>query len=294
MSAASTHSPFSLRRISALASNTLLELVRLKVFYFLLLFSLLIIGSSIFTVKFSFQNPLQVLKDVGLGAMSIFSWLLGLLCTASLLPKDVEDRTLYTILAKPVSRFEYLLGKLSGVFLLLTLSVLMMSVVFAGVLGLREQQEVAELTQTTAPELLPQAVAAVRAAAFQANLVPGIVLILLKALLCSTLTLLLSTVATSSVFTILTSVVIYLIGHVQSIAREAWLSGGGDFTALARVLSAVVALVFPDLQMFNVVDEIAVGTALPLHLFMQVSGFGIFYIVVYFLLSQVVFASREL
>jgi hypothetical protein len=293
MSAPPKHAFFSVRRVSALATNTLLELVRLKVFYFLLLFALLVIGSSIFTVKFSFQNPLQVLKDVGLGAMSIFSWLLGLLCTAGLLPKDQEDRTLYTILAKPVSRFEYLLGKLCGVFLLLTFAIVLMSAMFAGVLGIREQQEIAEVMQNTPAEQIPQALAAVRAAAFQANLIPGILLILLKALLCSTLTLLLSTVATSSIFTILTSVVIYLIGHVQTIAREAWLAGG-DSLPLVKVLSAGVALVFPDLQLFNVVDEIAVGTALPMTLFWQVSGFGLLYISVYFLLAQVIFASREL
>jgi ABC-type Na+ efflux pump permease subunit len=293
MSASSKHAFFSLRRVSALATNTLLELVRLKVFYFLLLFALLVIGSSIFTVKFSFQNPLQVLKDVGLGAMSVFTWLLGLLCTAGLLPKDQEDRTLYTILAKPVSRFEYLLGKLGGVFLLLTLSVILMSAMFAGVLGIREQQEIAEVMQNTPAEQLPQAVEAVRAAAFQSNLIPGILLILLKALLCSTLTLLLSTVATSSVFTILTSVVIYLIGHVQSIAREAWLLGGEN-PAMVKALSAGVALVFPDLQLFNVVDEIAVGTVLPMTLFWQVCGFGAVYITVYFLLAQVIFASKEL
>ncbi len=293
MHAAPAHHLFSPRRVIALAHNTLLELVRLKVFYFLLLFALLVIGSSIFTVKFSFQNPLQVLKDVGLGAMSIFSWLLGLSCTANLLPKDQEDRTLYTILAKPVSRFEYLLGKLSGVFLLLTVAVLLMSAMFAGVLGVREQQEINELTLSTPPELLAQAVAAVHAAAFQVSLIPAIALILLKALLCSTLTLFISTFATSSVFTILTSVVVYLIGHVQGIAREAWLAGG-EATAFLKVLSAAVALLFPDLQMFNVVDEVAVGTVLPAGLFWQVSGFGVLYIAVYFLLAQVVFASKEL
>jgi len=287
------HSVFSLRRVAALAHNTLLELIRLKVFYFLLLFALLVIGGSIFTVKLTFQNPLQVLKDIGLGAMSIFSWLLGLLCTAGLLPKDQEDRTLYTILAKPVSRFEYLLGKLGGVFILLTVAVLLMSAVFAGVLGLRERQEIAELVQSTPAEMLPAAVAAVRDSAFQMNLVPGVLLILLKALLCSTLTLLLSTFASSSVFTILMSVVIYLIGHVQGIAREAWQAGQQSTHAL-KALSALVALAFPDLQLFNVVDEIAVGTAVPLPLFLQVSGFGLLYIAVYFLLAQVVFASKEL
>jgi lipid-A-disaccharide synthase-like uncharacterized protein len=57
---------------------------------------------------------------------------------------------------------------------------------------------------------------------------------------------------------------------------------------------ALVALVFPDLQLFNVVDEIAVGTALPLLLFWKVAGFGALYTLVYFLLAQVVFSSREL
>ncbi|NBV34515.1 MAG: hypothetical protein EBR81_12195, partial [Proteobacteria bacterium] len=180
------HRLFSWLRVWALAHNTLLELIRLKVFYFLLLFAFLVIGSSIFTVKFSFQNPIQILKDVGLGAMSIFSWLLGLLCTANLIPKDLEDRTLYTILAKPVPRFEYILGKLLGVFGMLTIAILLMSALFAGVLGLREQQELAELAANTPQEQLAAAMAEVRASAFQANLVPGIVLILIKALLCST------------------------------------------------------------------------------------------------------------
>jgi ABC-type Na+ efflux pump permease subunit len=287
------HRLFSWLRVWALAHNTLLELIRLKVFYFLLLFAFLVIGSSIFTVKFSFQNPIQILKDVGLGAMSIFSWLLGLLCTANLIPKDLEDRTLYTILAKPVPRFEYILGKLLGVFGMLTIAILLMSALFAGVLGLREQQELAELAANTPQEQLAAAMAEVRASAFQANLVPGIVLILIKALLCSTLTLLLSTFATSSVFTMLTSVIIYLIGHVQGVAREAWLSGG-DVSPLLKVLSAGVALVFPDLQLFNVVDEIAVGTLLPAALFWQVAGFGALYTLVYFLLAQIVFATREL
>ena len=80
-----------------------------------------------------------MLKDIALGAMSIFSSLLAILATATLLPKDIEDRTIYTVLAKPVSRTEYLLGKLSGVFLLLALAVLLMGAVFAAVLLLRTQ-----------------------------------------------------------------------------------------------------------------------------------------------------------
>ena len=63
---ATKHKTFSLARVTAIASNTLLELIRLKVFYFLLLFALLIIGISFFTSKFTFQEQFQVLKDVSL------------------------------------------------------------------------------------------------------------------------------------------------------------------------------------------------------------------------------------
>ena len=106
------------RRIAALTGNTFTELVRLKVFYFLLLFALLLIGSSLFMAQLSFQQEFQVLKDVSLGAMSIFTSLLAIVATARFIPQDIEERTIYTILAKPVPRYEYLLGKLIGVLLL--------------------------------------------------------------------------------------------------------------------------------------------------------------------------------
>src|ERR1700749_3134432 len=96
------HRAFSISRILAITANTLTELTRLKVFYVLLLFGLLLIGSSIFMAQFAFQQEFQILKDVSLGAMSIFTSLLAIVATARLIPQDTEDRTVYTILAKPV------------------------------------------------------------------------------------------------------------------------------------------------------------------------------------------------
>src|SRR6187549_441921 len=133
------HRAFSLSRILAITSNTLTELTRLKVFYVLLVFALLLIGSSIFMAQFSFQQEFQILKDVSLGAMSIFTSLLAIVATARLIPQDIEDRTVYTILAKPVPRFEYLLGKIAGVLLLLAISTLVMGAAFLLVLYAREQ-----------------------------------------------------------------------------------------------------------------------------------------------------------
>src|SRR6266566_5356475 len=98
------HRGFSPARIFAISTNTLVELTRQKVFYVLLIFALVLIGSSVFMARFSFQQEFQILKDVSLGAMSIFSSLLAIVAAARLIPQDIEDRTIYTILAKPVPR----------------------------------------------------------------------------------------------------------------------------------------------------------------------------------------------
>src|SRR5438045_1492748 len=158
---------FSPARIFAITSNTLTELTRQRVFYFVLLFAFLLIGSSVFMARFTFQQEFQILKDVSLGAMSIFSSLLAIVATARLIPQDIEDRTVYTILAKPVPRFEYLLGKLLGVLFLLAISIALMSALFAAVLYLREQTALNETLRqmSSAPrEQLDAALNAVRTA----------------------------------------------------------------------------------------------------------------------------------
>jgi ABC-type Na+ efflux pump permease subunit len=290
------HKFFSLARVGAIASNTLLELVRQKVFYFMLLFALLIIGSSAFMVRFTFQEQFQVLKDVSLGAMSIFTWLLAVLATAMLLPKDIEDRTLYTILAKPVPRFEYLLGKLLGVLLMLLISIVLMSAVFAVALYVRERSVIAETLQQYrgAPQgQIDEMIRGVKSGTFSANLIPGVIAIYLKAALCASLTLLLSTFASSWIFTVIVSVMVYLIGHVQGIAREAWLANG-DASALKKIFLALVSLLFPDLQLFNLVDDIVAGNAIPLLIFLKTAALGVIYIFVYLFAAYFIFADKEL
>lgn len=290
------HRLFSFARVGAIAGNTLLELVRLKVFYFLLLFSLLIIGSSAFMVNFSFQEQFQVLKDVSLGAMSIFTWLLAVLATAMLLPKDIEDRTLYTILAKPVPRFEYLLGKLAGVLLLLLAATLMMGMVFVVVLYLRQQTVIVETLNSAgnAPkEQVQDMIRGIRAGTFTQSLVPAIAAIYIKAALFAAVTLFISTYATTWIFTILVSVMVYFIGHIQATARDYWLAGG-EASAFTKLFLAFVSLIFPDLQLFNLVDDIVAGNAIHLAMFWKTAGLGISYTCVYTMAAYYVFANKEL
>src|SRR5438477_5195558 len=219
------HRPFSISRILAITFNTLTELTRLRVFYVLLVFALLLIGSSIFMAQFSFQQEFQILKDVSLGAISIFTSLLAIVATARLIPKDVEDCTVYTILAKPVPRFEYVLGKLAGVLLLLAIGTLVMSAMFLVVLYTREQTMLHQTLSrmSGAPrEQVDDALRAVRSSALNIDLFPGIALIYLKACLLAALTLFVSTFATTNIFTIVAMVFIYFIGHLQAIARVSW------------------------------------------------------------------------
>jgi len=290
------HRAFSIARVFAITANTLTELTRLKVFYVLLIFAVLLIGSSVFMARLTFQQEFQILKDVSLGAMSIFTSLLAIIATARLIPQDIEDRTVYTILAKPVPRFEYIAGKLTGVLLLLAISTLVMSAMFLAVLYLREQTVLHETLRqmSAAPrEQIDDALRAIRSSALNIDIFPGIIIIYLKACLLAALTLFVSTFATTNIFTIVVMVVIYFIGHLQATAREYWLQEHGTGW-ITRVFLALVALIFPDLQTFNLVDDIVVGAAIPLALFAKTAVLGIFYTTIYTLLAAFVFYGKEL
>jgi hypothetical protein len=290
------HRFFSFGRIAAITLNTLTELTRQKVFYVLLIFALLLIGSSMFMARLAFQQEFQILKDVSLGAMSLFTSLLAIVATARLIPQDIEDRTVYTILAKPVPRFEYVLGKLAGVLLLLAISTLVMSAMFLLVLYTREQimlhQTLSQMVATPR-EQIDDAVRAVRSSALNINIFPGIAIIYLKACLIAALTLFVSTFATTNIFTIVVMAFIYFIGHLQALAREYWLQEH-SVGWMARLFLMLVALIFPDLQAFNLVDDIVAGAVISLGLFAKNAALGIFYTATYALLAAFVFSGREL
>jgi hypothetical protein len=118
-------------------------------------------------------------------------------------------------------------------------------------------------------------------------------IIYLKACLLAALTLFVSTFATTNIFTIVVMAFIYFIGHLQAIAREYWLQAHSSGW-ITRVFLGVVALLFPDLQAFNLVDDIVAGTAISLGLFYKTAVLGVFYTTIYTLLAAFVFYGKEL
>lgn len=294
---AAAHKLFSLGRVSAIAGNTFRDLVRQKVFYFMLVFALLLIGASLALVTISFQGQLQTVMDVSLGAMSVFTMLLAVLSTAMLLPKDMEDRTLYTILAKPVARFEYLLGKLIGVGAVLTVAIVLMTAFFCLILWFWQGREMIAIEGAYPADRAALEIAKLKTGTFTGTLFAGIGVLLLRALVCATLTLMVSCFATSWLFTVITAFVAILIGHLIPIARTVWqdpVSAGLTPSAGTEWFLKGVTVFFPDMQLFNVVDDIAVGVQVDPAIFGSVAGLGFGYIAVYLMVAYLFFAWREL
>lgn len=286
----------SLRRIWAIASTTLLELTRLRVFYVLILFALVLIVSSTFLARISFQQELQVTKDISLGAINLFLGLLAIVATAQLLPRDMEDRVIYSVLAKPVSRFDYIIGKFLGVIALLIISLVAMSLLCFVVLHFRAESALREANQQMAqlaPQQLSSTVRAIRGAGPNFDLVVALILILAKCAILAAATLCISAFATSNIFTITAMAMIYLVGNLEGIARDYWLQEHPAGWA-TRAFLAIIAFVFPDLQAFDFNNVVAGGISMTGPFVIKLLSLGALYAVSYLLLAIAVFYQREL
>jgi hypothetical protein len=125
------------------------------------------------------------------------------------------------------------------------------------------------------------------------NLFPGIAAIYAKGCLLAALTLFVSTFATSTIFTTIIMAFVYFIGHLQPIAREYWLQTNSD-GSLTKTFLAIVAVVFPDLQLFNLTDDVVAGNAVPLALLFKTLAMGLFYTGFYLALAWAAFFRQEL
>ena len=241
------HAVFSPTRIWAIAANTFTQLVRMKVFYFMLIFTALIIAVNFFFLGWTLEQELKSMKDAAFGAMRIFSAVFAIVDTALLIPKDVEDRTLYTILTKPVPRIEYLIGKLVGVLLLIAVSLVMMAGLFFLVLWLRQNQIYNE-ELVKQPGVDPEALKAlIFEQGVKLDLLWVVVSLFFQAAVAAGVAMLVSTFASSTLFTIVVSLMIFLVGHAQALARDVWFPDGMVHSPLTRLLAGLVAILFPRL-----------------------------------------------
>ena len=292
-------------RTLVIASTTFTQLVRMKVFYFLAVFALIAIASNFFDMpqhtgpEAMGANVLRSIKSWSLGAMTLFSVVLAVVATALLLPKDVEDRTLYTILAKPVPRIDYLAGKLLGVLALVFVSLLVMDVLMTALLHLRTQIVLEQqMAMADAIGYTPDARESLRAETLAQgptwSLQGAVLAVFLRAAVIAAVALLVSTFSTSTLFTAVISFLVYFIGHFQADLRGAWMAGGADGEGvIARGVSLIVSLILPDFQIFNVIDSVIEGQVIPLAVMAKLVGIGLFYSIFYTLCSWLIFAEKE-
>jgi ABC-type transport system involved in multi-copper enzyme maturation permease subunit len=124
----------TLRRTGVVAFNTVREAVRDKLLYNLLLFAALMIASGILLAQIQIADDTRIYRDVGLSAIALFGALIAVFVGINLVYREISQRTIYTMLAKPLRRWEFLLGKYLGLVVLLALEVAVMSAFFGAVL----------------------------------------------------------------------------------------------------------------------------------------------------------------
>jgi Cu-processing system permease protein len=123
-----------LYRVAVFAENTFREAVRDKLLYNLLLFAGLMIASSIVLAKLHIGYDERIYRDVGLAAIAFFGVLIAIFVGVSLVNREIALNTVYSMLAKPVHRWEFLLGKYLGLMGLLAVEVALMAGFFLAVL----------------------------------------------------------------------------------------------------------------------------------------------------------------
>lgn len=301
MAATSLISP---SRIAVIAGQTFRQLVMMKVFYFLIVFALLLLGLQLVDMRelgvvSEVDQNLRMIRGSGFFAMNVFSVILALSATALLLPKDVEERTLYTILCKPVSRLDYLIGKLLGVLALVGVSLLVMDALFCLMLNVSVENVVAEQSgrlqsMGRSQEVIDAKVQAIRDQGVTWNLQVGVLAVFLKAVVVASVALLVSTFSTSTIFTIVITVVVILIGLIQGDARDYFLqqqSLGQSSSGLE--LTRWIALFFPDFKLLGIEDGVVNGLKIPRRLVGKVVLVALLYSATYTSLSWFIFRRKE-
>ena len=253
-----------LSRISALAFNTLREAIRNKLLYTLLGFGILMIGAGVLLASLSYVEVDEILQDMGLAAIRFFGAGIAIFVGIGLIYGEVDRRTIFTILSKPVSRTEFLVGKFAGLTLTVWLQLALMSLAFAGVSSL-----------AGAPLGLGHA-----AAIF----LIGLELMVLVAV--ATLFSAFTTPMLAALFT----VGIWLIGHLS---RDLYALGRQGDDAAVSTMADWIFRVMPDFEVFNKTLEAVHGLPIDRGEVGMAIVYAIGYIVGTLTLGSMIFARRD-
>src|SRR4051812_19061262 len=124
-----------MKATAAIAVNVFRESVRDKVLYNLVLFAILLIGASLLIGELTAGQDVKIIKDLGLAATSVFGLFIAVFIGIGLVSKEVERRSIYSLLAKPITRYQLLIGKYCGLTLTLGVNMAVMAAALYAVLA---------------------------------------------------------------------------------------------------------------------------------------------------------------
>jgi ABC-type transport system involved in multi-copper enzyme maturation permease subunit len=233
-------------RVSSIAFNTFREAVRDRVLYNLILFAVLIVGSALLLGQISIEIERLFLINLGLSAISLFGVVIAIFIGIGLVSKEIEKRTLYSILSRPVRRWEFILGKYFGLVGTLTVNAALMAFGFFAALLYLSQVNYQSFQKADAYILI------------------ALYFILLQFVLITSLSLLFSSFS-SPILSAVLSFALFIVGTFAEDIRVAAVMAGGK---LGWMLVGIAYLV-PNLGSLNVVSSVAhgqpVNSALILH-----------------------------
>lgn len=255
-------------RVGAVAWNTFREAVRDRVLYNLVFFALLLIATAILVGQISIGIETIVLISLGLSAISIIGLLIAIFTGVGLVSKEIEKRTLYALLSKPVRRWEFLVGKFGGLVLTLTVNTAAMAIGLSlALLYLKHALQYGDVVVFIA-----------------------VYFILLKLAIVVALALLFSCF-TSQLLAILFTASLYAAGLFISQMRN--LDGSRVGPAVKAFFSGV-SYVLPNFQNFDVMAAATHGRAIPAVLIFHNTLYAVLYCTIVLSAAAVVFSRRNL
>jgi ABC-type transport system involved in multi-copper enzyme maturation permease subunit len=253
-----------LARVWAVAANTFRETVRERVLYNLVFFAVIMTLAGLLMGQLSIRQDEKIIKDIGLASMELFGTLIAIFIGVGLVAKEIERRSLHPLLAKPLSRDEFFLGRFAGLGFTLLVNVGLMSAGLALTLAGTGRRVDPQLLQAIYPIYL------------------GLLLVVALALLFSTLT----SSALAAVFT----VGLVVAGHFSDVILNMREVAPNAPAWLVRFLYYAL----PNFRNFDFKDGVAYGDPVPLAAMGLVTAYAAVYVGVVLLMGLAAFRSREL
>jgi ABC-type transport system involved in multi-copper enzyme maturation permease subunit len=254
-------------RVAVVAWNTFREAVRDRVLYNLVVFALVMIAASILVGQISIGIEEMVIVTLGLSAISVIGLLIAVFIGVGLVSKEMDKRTLYALLAKPVRRWEFLLGKFGGLVLTLALNTASMSAGLFFALRYLKPLERADLAVLVA-----------------------VYFILLKLALVVALALLFSCF-TTPLLAILFTAGLYVsglfVGEMRTYRSE-------TMAPAMRTMLRWLSYVLPNFENFDVMASAAHARTIPGTLILQNTAYAAFYCTILLVAASVIFSRRNL